>query len=275
MLVAVTFFFNAANADTLLDLELSLRRELQSEPEPSDGGPSQPPSPPAPPQLPPLPPPSPMLPPRPPLFPGLISAEGCTTALGPNPEVQEVAAPIGSFETPRALAFNPASPGELWVADSGRDALTVLDLASAASNDSAVLSARILKDRAQYHYMDHVSALSFAPSGHFATCQESLNTYEGKMMPNFFMGPTLYDSKISLVSSKQETCLPGETVRTAEAHAALGGEPHAQPPLANASPRRWLTWPVLPRPSGLFPLCRLHLVASSSPPPPPHSSPPA
>ena len=32
MLVAVTFFFNAANADTLLDLELSLRRELQSEP---------------------------------------------------------------------------------------------------------------------------------------------------------------------------------------------------------------------------------------------------
>ena len=35
---------------------------------------------------------------------------------------------------------------------------------------------------------DHVSSVAFDSVGQFATCQESLNDYEGQMMPNFFMG---------------------------------------------------------------------------------------
>ena len=31
------------------------------------------------------------------------------------------------------------------------------------------------------------------------------------MMPNFFMGPTLYDSRIPYINSKQDECMTGET----------------------------------------------------------------
>ena len=41
--------------------------------------------------------------------------------------------------------------------------------------------------------------------------EESINTYEGQMLPNFFMGPTLYDSRLPLINSKQDTCQPGDT----------------------------------------------------------------
>jgi hypothetical protein len=33
----------------------------------------------------------------------------------------------------------------------------------------------------------------------------------GQMKPNFFMGPTLYDSRISYINSKQQTCAGGDT----------------------------------------------------------------
>ena len=39
-----------------------------------------------------------------------------------------------------------------------------------------------------------MSSLSFDATGQFATCHESLNDYMGTMLPNFFMGPTLYNS---------------------------------------------------------------------------------
>ena len=86
--------------------------------------------------------------------------------------------------------------------------MTVLDL---DATGSGVREAKVVKDRAQYHYMDQVSSLSFDKNGQFATCQESLNTYEGKMLPNFFMGPTLYDTRLPFVNSRQTSCAPGET----------------------------------------------------------------
>ena len=70
---------------------------------------------------------------------------------------------------------------------------------------------RKLKDRAQYHYMAHVSAIAFDEIGQFATCQESLNDYQGQMLPNFFMGPTLYDSRLPLINSKQTDCENDDT----------------------------------------------------------------
>ena len=85
--------------------------------------------------------------------------------------------PTGAFVQPRALAFNPRRAGELWIADSGRDSATILELTGAAGNVSAG-NVRAIKDRARYHYMDHVSSIAFDPVGQFATCQESLNSYE-------------------------------------------------------------------------------------------------
>ena len=84
----------------------------------------------------------------------------------------------------RQLAFNPQVASELWVADAASDSLFVFQMGA----DDAVVSQRRLKDRAQYHYMAQPSAISFDALGQFATCQESLNSYDGKMLPNFFMG---------------------------------------------------------------------------------------
>ena len=80
--------------------------------------------------------------------------------------------------SPRALAWHPTKPGELWVADGASDSLVVVN---ADGTD------KHLRDRGSYHYMDKVSSLSFDAKGQFATCQESLNAYEGRMLPNFFM----------------------------------------------------------------------------------------
>ena len=106
------------------------------------------------------------------------------------------------------MAFNPASATpQLWVADSGRDGVSVFNLSASGT----VGETRVLKDRAQYHYMADVSSISFDAIGQFATCQESLNTYGGTMLPNFFMGPTLYDARLPLINSRQEACGPSET----------------------------------------------------------------
>ena len=128
---------------------------------------------------------------------------GCAAALGAaRSTVGYAAADAAGLVSPRALAWHPTKPGELWVADGASDSLVVVN---ADGTD------KHLRDRGSYHYMDKVSSLSFDAKGQFATCQESLNAYEGRMLPNFFMGPTLYDSELPLVSSKQEACEAGET----------------------------------------------------------------
>ena len=162
-----------AATDELLELELgagqATRRHLQArpEPEPPVGGlsPHGPPSPPHPPGTPPL----------PPLVSSDVSTGGCAAAFGSRPTIATVDAPAGAFVTPRAMAFNPARPGELWVADSGRDAASVVELSAGGASAGGAISARavrVVKDRAQYHYMDQVSSIAFDPIGQFATCQE-------------------------------------------------------------------------------------------------------
>ena len=139
--------------------------------------------------------PSPSSPsPPPPAAPSAPPA--CVHALGPAGSVAAVGGvPLAS---PTALAWHPTRPHELWITDAASDSLTVLNTSS--------MAARQLSDRAPYHYMDSVSAIAFDHLGQFATCQESINTYEGQMLPNYFMGPTLYDSRIYLVDSRQQPC---------------------------------------------------------------------
>ena len=144
------------------------------------------------------PPPSPPPPLPPPPVSVSATATGCAAALG---DARTVVPFEGvPLSQPTALAWHPTQPTELWVTDAGSDSLTVLDASSGATKQ--------LGDRAPYHYMDRVSSISFDSLGQFATCQESVNTYEGQMPPNFFMGPTLYDSRLNLVNSRQQVTRP-------------------------------------------------------------------
>ena len=162
--LAAALLASMAAADELLELEHGTgKRQLQiPEPEPGRGGssPNGPPSPPHPPGS----------PPPPPLR--SSDARGCAAEFGSSPTIGTVSAPAGAFVTPRAMAFNPIRPGELWVADSGRDAASVVELGQSASGAISVNAVKVIKDRAQYHYMDQVSSIAFDPIGQFATCQE-------------------------------------------------------------------------------------------------------
>ena len=86
------------------------------------------------------------------------------------------------------MATHPAS-GEVWVANRWSH-----DVAVGASTADGSMEFRVWRDRAPYHYMARVSALAFDDVGLVVTtCQDSLNEYWGKMDPNLFMGPSLYE----------------------------------------------------------------------------------
>ena len=157
--------------------KVTITAAAASTPSPSPSSPS-PPSP--------SPSPSPSPPPPSPSSPVSVSTPaGCAVALGETRTVVDFQnVPLSQ---PSALAWHPTHTSELWVTDAASDSITVLDTSSGAT--------RQLADRAPYHYMARVSSISFDSVGQFATCQESINTYEDQMMPNFFMGPTLYDSR--------------------------------------------------------------------------------
>ena len=177
-----------------MDQKVTITAASTTSPSPSPPSPSPPPPSPSP--LP-SPPPSPSPPPPSPSPPVSVAATaaGCAAALG---DVRTVV-PFQNvpLSQPTALAWHPTQTSELWVTDAASDSLTVLDTSSGAT--------RQLGDRAPYHYMARVSSISFDSVGQFATCQESINTYEGQMPANFFMGPTLYDSRSrGFTNSRQE-----------------------------------------------------------------------
>ena len=152
-------------------------------------------------------PPLPPGPPRPPSAP-LATGSGCASLLGTSRSIETLEVPSKALREPRAIAFNPVGPRELWVADGGSSALARLQLGEGTSLRHFLLT----KDRAEYHYMAGVSSLGFDATGQFATCQESVNDYRREMEPNFFMGPTLWDSGArGWTSSKQEPCAEGDT----------------------------------------------------------------
>eukprot|EP01043_Picozoa_sp_COSAG02_P017400 COSAG02_NODE_788_length_17190_cov_18.177403_10_plen_511_part_01 len=90
------------------------------------------------------------------------------------------------LDNPRDLQFHPLNPNELWVANNDTDSITIIDTVAG--------TAVTRRDRAPYHYMERISSLAFDSRGYFATCQESENSYDEMMIPNWFMGPTLFHS---------------------------------------------------------------------------------
>mmetsp|Transcript_35125 Transcript_35125/g.92209 ORF Transcript_35125/g.92209 Transcript_35125/m.92209 type:complete len:740 (-) Transcript_35125:30-2249(-) len=181
-------------------VDIDARRELVApEPEPSTGSP--PPTPPAP-------PPSPAPPP--------LIVHNCAAAFGTTPVVETINLPKDTLDNARALDFNPALAGELWLADAGRSSLARIRLSeqtlAGASTEVGLSEVTLVKDRAEYHYLPEISSIAFDPLGQFATCQESANTYKGQMLANFFMGPTMYDTRErGWANSKQEACIEGDT----------------------------------------------------------------
>lgn len=130
-------------------------------------------------------------------------------------------AAAGLFDTPRDLQFHPSNPNELWVANSGTADNSVLTFWAEPSAHATTGSFRAVRvaDRAKYHYMASVSSLAFGVGGRFATCQESMNDYDGLtargfpegMGGNRFMGPSLFESDPARrVNSMGELCSSSE-----------------------------------------------------------------
>ena len=129
---------------------------------------------------------------------------------GKSHKLRVVSSGEHELHNPLSLAWHPITPQQLWVSNSDTESVTVLSFGDDAQAGS--YTAQQLRDRAPYHYMAGVTSLSFVAKGRFATCQESINTYSDTHTPNFFMGPTLYDSKPSmLVTSSGDACAPGDT----------------------------------------------------------------
>merc|ERR1711937_881815 len=116
----------------------------------------------------------------------------------------------GKLSRPTDLEFNPLTK-QLWITNADTDDFTIVH--DAATNKQAV---RKLRDRGQYHYMANVSGLAFTTEGNVATSQESLNDYLdpkrriSMMEPNYFMGPTLFNSSdAELITNDGQKCILG------------------------------------------------------------------
>ena len=100
------------------------------------------------------------------------------------------------IDNPRDLAFNPGEESELWVVNGTDDSMTII----AGANTDNPMSDHVVDPYAM-HFMDLPSSIAFgeplfdkSASYNFSTCQESENTYNDRADPNYFMGPTLWNS---------------------------------------------------------------------------------
>ena len=130
----------------------------------------------------------------------------CVDPFGPQTNRGSVKVVETGLKTPRALSFN--GENEIWIATAGDDSMRLVTLDDATK--TTAITSRSVTDRAKYHYLDKVSQIAFGLDGNFATCQESSNDYDGMKTPNYFMGPTLYDSGIVPTSEDINIDLNGE-----------------------------------------------------------------
>lgn len=119
-------------------------------------------------------------------------ASSCADLFGSDPQVSIVATNktinLGHITD---IKFHPLSTNEIWLSDKESDRFVVLEI----DNKQKLVRGKHLRDRHPYHYMDQISGFDFGGNTSFvATCQGSLNTYDGRMVANNFQGPTLYDT---------------------------------------------------------------------------------
>ena len=121
----------------------------------------------------------------------------------------EIASATEKLNAPRALAFNPLRPDELWVVNYGDESVVIVH---DASTDGRTTERR--KDGYAQHFMAKPSAIAFGADdttigvpGTFATCGESRDTYDDTAPANDFMGPTLWSSDLSIFAMKNPHAL--------------------------------------------------------------------
>eukprot|EP00579_Thalassiosira_antarctica_P010657 CAMPEP_0201910854 /NCGR_PEP_ID=MMETSP0903-20130614/2060_1 /ASSEMBLY_ACC=CAM_ASM_000552 /TAXON_ID=420261 /ORGANISM="Thalassiosira antarctica, Strain CCMP982" /LENGTH=1038 /DNA_ID=CAMNT_0048445531 /DNA_START=117 /DNA_END=3233 /DNA_ORIENTATION=- len=153
-------------------------------------------------------------------------SEQCVIEFGNEFDITVIASNLNS---PRDLAFHP-TPGihlgsysegrtfhpnegeELWVANGYNHSISII--ASLGTEYQTTISRR---DRGYYHYMNNITALAFntvnsSPRNadqdtfnYFALCNDNINDYVGSKEPNYFMGPTLYDTNTVNNPGKKNT----------------------------------------------------------------------
>jgi hypothetical protein len=110
----------------------------------------------------------------------------------------------------------PANSDEAWIINGNNHTISIV-----AGVDTGFQTNLPRRDRGYYHYMINGTAISFnsvSDSGrtsdrdtfnYWAICNDNSNTYAETKEPNFFMGPTLYDSNPNnrnLVNRLGEQC---------------------------------------------------------------------
>mmetsp|Transcript_19161 Transcript_19161/g.39660 ORF Transcript_19161/g.39660 Transcript_19161/m.39660 type:complete len:649 (+) Transcript_19161:206-2152(+) len=158
-------------------------------------------------------------------------SQQCVPEFGPSTSTEsfDLSVVASGLDSPRDLAFHP-TPGihlgnysegrtfhptkgeELWVVNGNNHSISIV--ASLGTEYQTTISRR---DRGYYHYMNNVTALAFNEVkssnrleaqdtfNFFAVCNDNLNDYIGAKEPNFFMGPTLYDTDVVNKRGKMNT----------------------------------------------------------------------
>eukprot|EP00587_Corethron_hystrix_P001076 CAMPEP_0113313180 /NCGR_PEP_ID=MMETSP0010_2-20120614/9704_1 /TAXON_ID=216773 ORGANISM="Corethron hystrix, Strain 308" /NCGR_SAMPLE_ID=MMETSP0010_2 /ASSEMBLY_ACC=CAM_ASM_000155 /LENGTH=962 /DNA_ID=CAMNT_0000169135 /DNA_START=422 /DNA_END=3307 /DNA_ORIENTATION=- /assembly_acc=CAM_ASM_000155 len=108
---------------------------------------------------------------------------------------------LGTYAEGRSFPEGNLGDGEAWVLNGYNHSISIV---SALGTPSQTTFSR--RDRGYYHYMINATALSFnrvSDSGrdedrdsfnYWAVCNDNPNTYLDAKEPNYFMGPTLYNS---------------------------------------------------------------------------------
>jgi hypothetical protein len=124
---------------------------------------------------------------------------------------------LGHYSEGRVFPTNDGSE-EAWVVNAGNHSVSIVT--HVGTKKQSTLSRR---DRGYYHYSIDVSAIAFNDvknSGrsadrdglnYFALCNANANTYLNTKEPNYFMGPTLYDTKPmnrNVVNRRGDLCQP-------------------------------------------------------------------
>ncbi len=110
---------------------------------------------------------------------------------GDAPKTQLTTILDSSLVGPTDLAFSTLDSNQLWIVDRPTDSFIVV---FGPGQDGQ--SHNVIRDYSQ-HFMEEVTAISFADEPTFATCGDSQNTYGGQGKANYFMGPVQWPSKYS------------------------------------------------------------------------------
>jgi len=155
----------------------------------------------------------------------------CVPEVGERWEVTSV---LTDLDSPRDVKFHPtpghhlgsSSEGRTFVTPPNSDEAWIINgnnhtISIVPAIDTAFQTTLSRTDRGYYHYLINGTAISFnsvADSGrtpdrdtfnYWAVCNDNTNTYIDTKEPNYFMGPTLYDSSPlnrNLVTRLGEQC---------------------------------------------------------------------